>query len=585
MPLANKLPPQNHHSYLFFVISLFLYSLAMVITKLDINFTYRWVTFCLWIFSIFTIIGFFFIRKFNQTKFSAKLLNQNDFALLSIVIFLALTTRFLFLKTYPFVAIFDEVRDGGLNAWEILNGSIKNIHGYGRYEAHGLIIPTLTSYFYLIFKNSVFTYRLPAALIAILDIFVIFSLSKKIFNSRIAFLTSLIVICSPLHLFYSRTEVVVITSSLFASLILFWLYSFLKNKNKQEAIFLGLTLGFSLGLHADVKAFALWTLIILFFLAIFKLTAEKEKTKTISNFILIIVFLFVGFGPRALFTTPKILFHTSRIPLLRSRNKTIINLNLTQNYLSSLAVYFKQPISYLYPNYPNKKPLLSPLLFTLFVIGLIKILISPKKTFLKILGLYTIFIPLTNSALTDSLNLGNRLITLLPVCALIISVGINWFSRKIKLIFQNQKIVLPILASILVCSLCLQAYEFFNKESASKLNAPQEYLSMYAVYSLKRIPPKKDLCFIVSPQNYKLFKLLHFKEQRQFFLPQVKNQKVGQNKKVSKNQIFISKTCHLTTAETFLNHRYCQHSQKFVCPLKNHQPFEIFVEKSLMQKI
>jgi len=590
--MANK--KENNKLPLLFVISLLFYSLTMLITKIDTNFSLRWLTFFLWIFSILIIPGYFGIQKFSRSLSLKKLLTKNNLPLLTIIVF-ALTTRFLFLKSYPFVAIFDEVRDGGLNAWEILNGSIKNIHGYGRYDAHGLIIPTLTRYFYLIFKSSVFAYRFPAALVGFLDILVLFSLSKKMFNSRVAFLVGLTIICSPIHLFYSRTEIVIIFSSLFASLILYCLYFFLEKQKPAGAVFLGLTLGFSFGLHAGVKAFAFWTLIFLSFFTVYQLIKKGGKKITL-NFILLVVFLFIGFGPRIFFTSPSTFFHTSCIPLVQpAKNEvatpktTLLNFKkskgaLVQNYLNSMAVYFKKPIGYHSGSYPNRKPVLTPPLFLIFVIGLLQILIFSKKIFPKMLILYALLIPLTNSALTGSLNASHRLITLLPICALIIGSGVNSTIQTVGVSSPNYKKLLFALITLISCYICVSAYEFFNKESASKLQSFQEYLSMYAIYSIEKIPSQQQVCFLVSPQNYNPFELLHFQEQRQFFLPQIKSIKIGQSEKISENQVFISKDCLLPATENFLKYQYCQRLEKFVCPLDYHQKIEVFIEKPLLEK-
>ncbi|MBM3208801.1 glycosyltransferase family 39 protein [Candidatus Shapirobacteria bacterium] len=563
---------------------------SLGLAKVDTDFSFRWLSFWLWFSAVAISFSYLVLGKIKkcQAAFGQDLL-------LPMIFLLSLCVSFSLLKTYPFVAVLDEIRDGGLNARQILEGSITNIHGYGRYESHGLIIPTLITPFYLIFKNSVFTYRVPTAIVSILDILVVYLLARKILDKRSAFWAAIILIGLPLHLYYARTEIVVITSSLLTSLIILFLYFLLRDKKVSDFLLLGLFLGFSAGFHASVKTVVIVSFLVALGLGGWYLLQEKNRREMILGLIFLPISFLIGFGPRLLFTPPEIFFHLRTATSLKapdaawgdtklsSTNLLANYKDLGRNYLKSVRSYFDAPIG---SHYQAQKPLLSPLVSLFFVIGLLTALFSKNRPIFRLLALFAFLLPLLNSAATDCVNCDHRLAPFLPVSALLAALGIKTVLERTDK-FSSGQWILGIRRGcqlFLLVYLLLQGYFFFASESASKGKSSQDYLSMYTVYLLKSLPPQRNLCLLISPNNFTFFDYLHIKEQYDYFLPNTVIQKEIFSPTLE-NEIYVSKACNTFPQKgQFILFRYCQENKRFICPgdLKDKEGFNVYVEKSLL---
>jgi len=542
--------------------SLISYFTSLLIFKLDKNFTYRWLTL---FFSLLPLILIAVLRFFSlspKKKISSPMKRRGFF----LILFLAVLSRLIFLKSYPFVSVGDELRDGGLNALEIATGETKNIFGYGRYYAHGLIIPTITAFFYKIFGGSVLVYRLPAALVSVLDIILFYLLLSLVTKNKFAsFFGAMTLISLPLHLFYSRTEIVVILSSLFSTLILISLYILTKRKMKNitDYIFLGTLIGFTFNLHASVKAFGIITLTATIMLCFYQWLSGKLKTREISlRLFLLIFFLLVGFGPRLL-NTPSLSFflHTSRVPLAQEKQLTLSSDNIKEigeRYKRSLLVWVSEPT---HSWYPDHKPIFNPLLFSLMALGIIVGLAKKNLYLITVFGI-TLVTHLTNSALTDIINGDHRLAPLYPIGALFVGVGAGFLIGKLK-----SKVIKFTFVFSLFIFFSYRSFYFFYSQPANKNKDIGDYLSMHAIYFLKKnnnLYPFNDLTFFVSPSNYQKFNYLHYREQYQFFLPE-KNILIKENKEIGDNEIYIKNDEQPYLGKTFFIK--CNGKKSYSCPL------------------
>lgn len=558
-----------HFSFLIFL-SLALYLLSLILVRNDLYFSSRWFNFSIWMISILLLPLFLLINK--KIKFKILLENKTDLLLLGTIILLAIFLSFSFLTKYPFVSIYDQVRDGGLNAVEITNGSLKNIFSYGRYASHGLMIPTITSFFYLIFNNSVLTFRFPAAFISVFDVIILYIVVRKSINRQTAFWAPLVLLILPLHLYYSRTEVVVIFSSIFMSSILLLLSFFIKNKRLEYYALLGLLLGFSSGFHTSIRTVAIITIILIFAITFYEIIMKKVKVKIVFALILMIVFYLIGFGPRILFTTPDIFFQTRSFSAHNNsfgQQTSIIERieKIGINYKKSLLVYFVEPT--LSTHYADYKPILNPVLGILFIIGFAYSLFFSKNTFLKYVCFFALIIPLANSAITEAVNSDNRLAPIFPISAIFVGIGIQLLISKAQSALKIKEQNLFLVKSVFVLYLLFLGVNFFTNASAAKQYGNQDYLSMHTLYFLKSNQEYKNLsslCFFTSPANYEYFKLMHAQEQYQYFTPN-KYIRVIPHNKVSENQIFISRTCNPTLIpNNYRYNNYCSNNEKFTCP-------------------
>ncbi|MCW1949564.1 MAG: hypothetical protein KIH89_003955, partial [Candidatus Shapirobacteria bacterium] len=188
----------SNKSKFFFI---FFGSVSLLISYFDQDFNYKWISLICYLLCL--ISGLILtLPKLINFNFPKKFFTRQFLIALSIVFIFALVSRLIYLKDFPFVALGDQVRDGGLNALQIINNQQKNIFSYGRYSAHGLIIPQVTGIFYYLFGTSDLIYRFPASIVGIADILLIFFLVTFCLNLKSGFWSAIALAAMPLHLFY-----------------------------------------------------------------------------------------------------------------------------------------------------------------------------------------------------------------------------------------------------------------------------------------------------------------------------------------------------------------------------------------------
>lgn len=516
---------------------------ALIITWFDHTYTFRWITFTLYCISI-SIPIILFISSHQKTIINhTRQLFQNRLDAISIIflLLLTLTIHLIFLKSYPFTPMIDELRDGGLSATQILNGQMPNI--FIPYGSHGLLIAAFTSLFYPIAENTVFTYRLPAALIAISSSIAFYTLLFTTLGKRHAFWGTLILITLPLHLYFGRTEIVIALNSFFTILLLTGLIAYQKSKIVPNTLFLATTIGITLHLHSSLLPVAFLTTLILITETgknLINSLKQKKKTSTkhsAKNFLsplskqlllitLIIVFILIGIGPKLLYIqapsdiTDRIIFlkgdsHFVELNYKKPESLAEYAESLKKRYSTSFLAWIYEPVTH---HYPAKSPLLPPLLSIFFALGIASIILIPSSRFAKILILFALVLPLTNSALTEALNNDHRLAPLLPIGAAITSIGIVHILPKIKNRSWQEFASLLIIYYLLI----FQVLPFFVKEPANQRQKLENYLTMHTIYAIQEnatIKEPNHLCITGSPEFTNEQQLLHTREYYDYFLP------------------------------------------------------------------
>lgn len=588
------------NSYLkILTISITLYIISLAVIRSDLAFSYRWLAFSIWatsfmFFPLFLIVKNKEIFK-NFFKRSFKVnFNKIYFHQLTFILLLSLFFSFILLKNYPFVSVYDQVRDGGLHAHEIANGIIKNIFGYDRYESHGLIVGIITGFFYLFFGNSVFTFRFPAAVFSVLNTLIVYFIIKKNVDKKSAFWGSLVLMTIPINLYFARTEVVVMISTLLTSVILLLFSILLKNKTKENYSLLGLALGFSSSVYASVKAFSIVIAGLVFLITMLDILLHKKLKQNLINLTVLFIFFLIGFGPIILLTTPAIFLQLRELPLHNNAPDSFSLLTiftnfinnadkLFANYIKSLLVYISEPT--MSTHYPDFKPILDRVTGIIFVFGFLISFISKNK-FLRIVCLLVFILPFTHSAITDIVNSDQRLTPFFPIIAIITGYGIKTIFSKTQKILKSGIYVL-ILQIVLVIYILSQGIMFFRNESATKLYSYYDYLTMHVIYDLKSdqsLKEAKNICFYISPGYYNYLSPWHMlnrtQEQFEYFVPD-KYFFIFQNNNVRDNQVFISKSCNQNLEEiTFTKFTHCSAYTKFLCPKDVKMPFQIYTENS-----
>lgn len=521
------------------LIGIFFWFFSMIIVGIDINFTYRWIVLVLYLFSLLFISAPFFLRKAMEFKWR-RVLSQKEILLFGLVFLLAIISRFALLRTYPFVSVGDEVRDGGLNTLKIVNGDIKNIFEYGSYRGYGLIIPTLVVPFFHFFGNSVLTYRFFSAILGVFDIVLIYLIIRITLGKLPAVIGSVVFICLPLHLYYSRTHTVVIFDSFLSSLIFFCLLIFFRYKNTYGYILLGLVLGFSFNFHSSARVFSLLVLAIVVLreiTSIFYKSSENKKT-IYKKILFLLFFCLIGFGPRLWFTDMGTFFHLSRF-----NNSIVLSIGslgkladvLGRNYFKSLLVWFYEPTT----SFATFRKPVFPLFYIVFFILGALYLLKTKNKYLLVVSSFVFIVPFTHSTLTDSINNDHRIMSMIPSGIILLTAGFVWLFLR----FKNKYLTNCFAFFIFVYS-AVSGYLFFSERLANRRWNKAEVLSMHIINTVKiNYKNERNLCLISSPATADIFRLLHHKEQFEYFLNSY-SLEILPDYSVSDNEVIISgKNC------------------------------------------
>lgn len=567
-----------------------------------------WIPFTLWFLSILAYPGYYVAKKAASKPAKLKQIVslsvfENRKALLfGAMAITVLFLNFIFIKQYPFVAIGDEVRDGGLNSRQIADGTIKNIHTYGTYESHGLIIPTLVAPWVFVFSGSVLTYRIPAAIVSSLGVFFVYLLALKLGKSRYAFIASLLMATLPLQLFYARTEIVIAFSGFFTSLILLLLYLLVEHNRPERYIFLGTALGFAAGFHASVRTVVIAALIVTLVTVFARLLKRTGRKTAFWGGLSVLVFFFVGFGPRVLYTTPAAFFHARSVSILKepgaewgdtkwSAANFAANFNtFREKYAISLKGYWAAPVNGEF-HFQDPRPILSLPVFIFGIIGVVALCLESissgslkksfrqkKLVFLLIVVSWAFLFPATNSAITDCVNCDNRLVPLLPISALLGGYG------GLKLCFwggeitKKKSIEAVILASFVIFFI-YQGWKFFNLEMASKGKTDQEYLLMHTVYLIKDKVDNQQVCMAMSASNIDFFNLMHVREHLEYFLPGINIRKEIETT-AEDNEIYLSADCKTNQKSLYLT-QLCPTNKHFICPV-NDKELKIYIDNKFL---
>lgn len=522
---------------------------SLVITYFDKTYKHQELSLILYAISVVPTVLvylFFLIKSFLKNKYFTQ--SKSQFL---IIVILAIFTRFIFLSSYPFTAFGDEVRDGGLNGVQISNHKLSNIFGYGTYEAHGLIIPTITSIFYPIFGNSTLMYRIPAAIIGVLDILLVYIFIFTLISPKAGLYSALTLISLPLHIFYSRTQIVVIFSSFITTCLIVALYYYFNQKSQWRFVFLGLLIGLSFNFHASVKTVGLTILLVILLLELKRISLQSLK-----NVFIILVSSLIGFGPRLIYTPLNIFVHSSRLEPINE-----LFLNLPQRYIQSILVWFISPTQSFFN---NNQSLLPISLFLIIIFGIFIYLKNKKNiNWFNCVLFLAISVPFTNSAITDGINFDHRLSPLFSISAILVGCCFYFICQKCT----YKKIKL--LEILLIIFLSLQTVTFYTNRLAdvnwNNLIEKKDFLSMHIIKFIQsNKQTSQSLCVTVPKQFLSYFSLAHIQEQYSFFLPQHSITFYGDNTLLDYQTIISSDCLHQKKYKQYTY--YCSSLFDFSCP-------------------
>jgi len=505
-----------------------------------------------------------------------KNLKKEQKIFLSAAIAFSFIIHFFLLGKFPYTSWQDEVRDGGLQT-KMLFENKANPLGYGAYEAQGTVIAEMTMPFYYLFPNSVYAYRIPAAILGFLSTILVWIIIQLLMTKKqkknsqtqlLAILAIFILAALPLHMYYSRTEIV-INSSTFLTLILVLLSLLLiQNCNVNNLIAWSLIAGFSFNFHTSTKIAVL--VIAIYTLAALFLSKRKEFWLILISFFF---FFFVGFGPRIIFTRIDNFSYQQQETFTSESNNSSFLSQIIDRYHQSFFVYFNQPTT---ARCPYHQPIVPLYLQPFFFVGLVYLLFQSTKT--GLIAFLLLIFPLTNSALSNILNGAHRLSPLFSLSVIAIILGLTFlfekFARNIN--SQVKKITSWLIILIIIIISVKQTLKIFNNRLFEDNQDIYRFLTVNTVNLLKKHPASlKQVCFISIPEINDYFQPMHVQEYFEYFLPRVKiNTSASQFPLKYNVGLIVAKKCNPEKISSLTRIKFCPYEQNKTllnCPKASNQ--------------
>lgn len=338
-----------------------------------------WNNFFAWILLISAFLCFEFKKIDKKTFVKIKKFLQKSRKELVVIIILALATRFLFLNNLPFVVVGDSLREVGTNALLFIDNDRNDVFKMGSYSGYGNLMPffgrILVEFLGTINEVSL----LISATIGSLTIVLLYLFMGMVFDKRSALFSSLFMIFSSRHLYYSRTEAVIVSPLLFLLLALFFIY-FMRLFKKGFYLF-GLVMGLSFHFYVATRPIFFLLLVFLFFIYLYDFIKKRVDFKQVFNYLVMVVVGFVvGMGP----ALANLSVSNTGAGSMILKQQYFIGLGLVQKasylagqYFSALANNLVSTTSSIH--YPITSPILEYPLYVIFCMSLMVYLINYKR--------------------------------------------------------------------------------------------------------------------------------------------------------------------------------------------------------------
>ena len=383
--------------------------------------------------------------------FLNKLMNHKSLIYLIVIIVIATLLRIVFLDTIPNSFHCDEASNG-YDAYSILetlrdrSGKFLPLFLTAFNDWRPSLYAFITVPFIKIFGVSELATRLSGAIIAVLNVAVLYYLVKEIDNKKTALIAAFLLAISPWHIIFSRiSHEAILLPFLFCLGLLCFLRSL---HNPNYLILSALSFGISLNTYQSARVFVPLFLVGLIFL--FRQHLWKYKKHTIIAFILFL-FIFI----------PLFQFWTSPIGMMRARIVGIENnlISLIQNYLS----YFSP--NFLFFNGDTNPRHSLPNLGELYYFEIITVscglfyLIKEYKKERSILILWLLLYPIP-AALTQPTH-SLRAIVGVPLFSILSAYGITYLLNLLKLKFSKKTLFIVTFLFLFTVSFSLLGKKYF----------------------------------------------------------------------------------------------------------------------------
>ena len=486
-----KVRKNNIRELVFIILAIILCLASVLFYNLDKHFAFQWIIFSIWIIGVIIVllpVIFFFLE--NRCS-----LIKNNRELLFVIL---ITLGSAFLRFYKITKIpllnGDEARDTGFLPEVFLKGEVKDFFGYGVYGIPNMFF-ALSSIPHLLFGHSILAIRFFAAFFGTLAIILVYLLAKKLFNQRVAVISTILMSCYHVHLQFSRSEFINNFDSFWAPLIIVLLLKSIKEKPYYSLLF-GLFLGIASHFYQGIRA------VLAFSTAFFLIYNLVYYHKKLNRFLAKIGFfslgLFLGLGPSIVIIAirPNEFFNTGTAggPLFSSLGLLGFLELLPSRLLHSFGALIYYPIEF---HYHYGGPFLQFPLNLFSIIGLFFLLRNLAKKESSILLFWIVAVIFCNSALLQGLNHTHRLLSVVPALMIVSGLGIV----KLSMIFKKWPAVyrsIMFLAVFLPTFLNLKNY-FYDSiwKNAYDTNTK---VAAVAGYYTAGFPPNAKFYFLNSPR-------------------------------------------------------------------------------------
>jgi 4-amino-4-deoxy-L-arabinose transferase-like glycosyltransferase len=419
------------------------------------EFNLRWVMWWLWFVPMVTMLSLTIIPSPRGARQSSTVVSSaapDGVGVWPIFLLVVACGFFLpFISSYPFPAVGDEIRDGALRAQEIALGTRLNIFGFD--WSQGLLCATLNSFAYDLFGPSVLVYRIPGIITSFLTVLLIFLGFGRLFGYRFSVFVAAIVATNSAVLFFARTQPLISFSILLTTAALIVAVRMLEaDPDVRESLLLpgGCLLGLAITAHASARPLVGILVVGSWLFASLRSVRSGHFAvqRVVSGLCILIAAALVGCGPFWMEIRAEELFGVNR---LEGGPKA----SLLSRLFSSIAVFFEGDLSMAYAG----RSLLSPWFAFLVAAATVFCLLRGSR-FSKLCCVMVLATLLTNSALTDLMMGGHRVVMVVLFVACIVA---ECFTRLTQDLPRRRKVLLEVL---FVAVLCWEGSRFFTQQRA-----------------------------------------------------------------------------------------------------------------------
>lgn len=320
----------------------------------------------------------------------------------------------------------------------------------------------LTVFIYFLGLNN-FSVRFFYALISSLTVLLIFVFAKKLFNTKIALLSSFLLAISPWHIRFSRRAHEATLGLFFLILALIFFIKYLRNKNFWQ-FFLS-NLFFCLTIFSYFTYYLFTPLFLFIIIFLFRKEIIARKINIAAGFLWFLSFLIMLYA----FRTQNAFFRFKNITSLKRDINSNTIIKIVKDYVSvfSPKFLFLNKNSPRIPGGPTKKAPTYKQDLCFFIIGFFWLLRSRKKRIKKILFSWLFLAPFPSSLV--GFPESQRALTILPCFIIIVSCGlVNLYEWIVKSIGRKKginvvKLLIPIFLSIYLIELSFFVQYYVNE--------------------------------------------------------------------------------------------------------------------------